>query len=306
MTAAIETIGLTKRYGRVTGIEDLNLTVDVGEVFGYLGPNGAGKTTTIRTLLDFIRPTSGRATVLGHDTRSDGLEIRRRVTYLPGELTLYDGMTGGELATYFANLRGSPEAAKDADGIAERLGLDLTRRIKQLSKGNKQKVGLVLAFMDRPQLIVLDEPTGGLDPLVQQQFYELVTEVRADGRTIFISSHNLAEVERVCDRVAIIRDGHLLNVQPVHELKARALRRLEIDFAGPVSAADFAGLPGVRDVRITGTVLRCTVIGSLDAVVKAAARYEVRNVVSEEPSLEEIVLAYYTGTENGPEVRDAA
>ena len=310
MTAAIETRALTKHYGRVVGIENLDLTVQTGEIFGFLGPNGAGKTTTIRTLLGFIRPTGGSATILGFDSVAQGLGIRQHTTYLPGELALYEGLTGHELATYFANLRGGGDQPRDAASIAERLGLDLTRHIKQLSKGNKQKVGLVLAFMDRPELIVLDEPTDGLDPLVQQTFYELVEEVRSDGRTIFISSHNLAEVEHVCDRVAIIRDGLLLNVQPVTELKARALRRLEIDFASPVPAADFAELPGVRDVTVRGTTLRCTVVGSLDAVVKAAARYEVRNVMSEAPSLEEIVIGYYTGTENGAEngqeARDAA
>jgi beta-exotoxin I transport system ATP-binding protein len=288
----IETLGLTKSYGRHRGIEDVTFAVQSGEVFGFLGPNGAGKTTTIRTLMDFIRPTGGRASVFGLDSRAGGIEIRRRVGYLPGELELYEHMTGRDLLRFLGNLRGGVPPAQ-AQGLADRLGADLGRRIGELSLGNKQKVGLIQAFMHRPELVILDEPTAGLDPLVQHELHGLIREVTAEGRTVFLSSHVLPEVEALCHRVGIIREGRLVAVEEIDALKARALRRLEIHFASPVPPGAFSNLPGVRDVVTQDAVVRCTVVGALDAVVKAAARYEVVNVVSHEPSLEEIFLAYY-------------
>lgn len=292
MDNIIHTTRLTKSYGKARGVVDLDLEVRRGEVFGYLGPNGAGKTTTIRTLLDFIRPTSGSAAVFGLDSRRDSRTIRRCIGYLPGELSLYEGMTGRDFLRYMANLRGHT-AWSQVEALAERLSAPLTQPIRTLSHGNKQKLGLVQAFMHRPQLLILDEPTQGLDPLIQQEFYRMLAEVRAAGRTVFLSSHVLPEVEKTCDRVGIIREGRLVAVEEVASLKAKAFRRLEFRFAAPAPPAAFAELPGVRDVRAENNSLACTVTGSLDAVIKAAARFEVIDLVSQEPSLEEIFLAHY-------------
>ncbi len=292
MTAAIETRGLTKRYGRSRGIIDVDLVVEAGQIFGFLGPNGAGKSTTIRLLLDLIRPTSGEARVLGMDVHRDRLAIDRRTSYVPGELSLYSELTGRQLLTYLGNLQGQVDAAY-RESLIERLELDPTRRIKTLSRGNKQKVGLVAAFMIRPELLILDEPTAGLDPFVQLEFEHLCEEARGEGRTVFISSHQLPEVEHLCDRVGIIREGRLLAVETIAALKDRALRRLEIDFGGSVAAEAFSNLPGVSDLVVNDGRLRCTVMGSVDALIKTAARFEVRNMRSIDTSLEEIFMAYY-------------
>lgn len=292
MGDAIRTEGLTKYYGRNRGIAELDLAVPPGEVFGFLGPNGAGKTTTIRLLLDLIRPTGGRAEVLGMDTRSHSIEIRRRVGYLSGELALYENLTGRELVEYIANLRGLGDR-RLADQLCQRLDLDPAHHVHDLSRGNKQKLGLVLALMHRPELLLLDEPTSGLDPLVQQEFHQIVGEATAEGRTVFLSSHVLSEVERIADRVGIIREGRLVDLLKVSELKSQALRRLELDFAQPVPAAAFERLPGVIEVTVSGGVVRCAVQGSVDALIKAAAGYELVNLVSHEPDLEQIFLAYY-------------
>jgi ABC-2 type transport system ATP-binding protein len=292
--AVLRTSHLTKFYGKQRGIDDINLEVKQGEVFGYLGPNGAGKTTTIRTLLDFIRPTRGAATIFGFDSRAGSVETRRRIGYLPGELSMYGNLTGDELLRYVASLRGGIDLSYAIE-LAKRMDCDLTRRLKALSHGNRQKIGLIQAFMHKPQLIILDEPTIGLDPLMQQEFYHLINEARTDGRTVFLSSHILPEVERVCDRVGIIRDGKLVAVETVETLKSRALRRLEIHFARAVPPEGFVSILGVQDVVVHDNMLSCTVIGSLDALVKAAARFEVVNIVSHEPSLEEVFLTYYGG-----------
>ena len=292
MTAAIETRGLTKRYGRARGIIEVDLVVETGQIFGFLGPNGAGKSTMIRLLLDLIRPTSGEARVLGLDIHRDRLAIDRRTSYVPGELSLYSELTGRQLLTYLGNLQGQVDAVY-RESLIERLELDPTNRIKTLSRGNKQKVGLVAAFMIRPELLILDEPTAGLDPFVQLEFEHLCEEARHDGRTVFISSHQLPEVEHLCDRVGIIREGRLLAVETIADLKDRALRRLEIDFGGAVKAEEFSNLPGVRDLAVKDGTLRCTVMGSVDALIKTAARFEVHNIRSIETSLEEIFMAYY-------------
>ncbi len=233
--SVVHTQELTKYYGKRRGIIGVNLDVRPGEVFGYLGPNGAGKTTTIRTLLGLLRPSSGSAAVLGHDIVRHSLEIRRSIGYLPGELTTYDNMTGADFVRHLGHLRGGVEWAF-VEQLADRLDCDLSPRIRSLSHGNRQKLGLIQAFMGRPSLLILDEPTMGLDPLMQQEFYRLLAEVRQDGRTVFLSSHIMPEVERVCDRVAIIREGSVVTVEDVATLKSRALRRLEIHFAEPVSA----------------------------------------------------------------------
>ena len=265
-----------------------------GEVFGFLGPNGAGKTTTIRLVLDLIRPSSGTARVFSLDARRDATQIHARTGYMPGELALYDGLTGAEMLRFAASLRGGVRWPF-VEELAERLDCDLSRPIGTLSTGNKHKVGLIHALMHRPELLILDEPTSGLDPIVQQEFHRILDEVRAEGRTVFLSSHILPEVESVCDRVGIIREGRLATVLQVEALKESALNDLEFHFAAEVSADEFASLPGVRNVTVEGTVVRCTVVGSVDAVVKAAARHEVLDVISHERNLEQVFLAYYTG-----------
>jgi ABC-2 type transport system ATP-binding protein len=289
----ILTEGLVKRYGRHPALQGLDLTVQPGEVFGYLGPNGAGKTTTIRLLLDLLRPTTGTVRVLGQDPRTGGARLRRRIGYLPGELPLGGRQTARELLVFLGNLRGGVPSSR-IDGLAERLQLDLSRPLRGLSKGNRQKVGLVQAFMHTPQLLILDEPSSGLDPLLQQEFLAMVREVRADGRTVFLSSHVLAEVEHVADRVAILRAGQLVATEAIQVLRQRAVRRVEVRFGVPVPAAAFQRLPGVRAVAVDDEVLRCVVEGTADALVKAAAQFPVLSLLSHEPDLEEVFLAYYT------------
>ena len=292
MTAIIETEKLTKSYGASRGIVDLDLEVDEGEVFGFLGPNGAGKTTTIRTLLDHLRPTSGRARIFGIETTADPVAIHRRTGYLPGEFTLYDRLTGGQTIEYFGNLRGGVDPAYRAS-LVERLDLDPSRRFKEYSKGNKQKLGLVIAFQHRPELLVLDEPTSGLDPLVQQAFYGLVREAQAEGRTVFLSSHVLSEVERTCDRVAIVRDGRLVRTGRVDTLRDLAHHQVELRFPDGVPTAEFAALPGVSDVVVEDHTLRLRIAGPITPVLQAAARHELVDFLSREPSLEETFLAEY-------------
>ncbi|MDA1279365.1 MAG: ABC transporter ATP-binding protein [Chloroflexi bacterium] len=301
-TAAITTAGLTKFYGEHKGALDVNLDVREGEVFGLLGPNGAGKTTCIRMFLDFIRPTSGSATVLGFDSRADSVEIRKNTGYLPGEFVTYQSLTALNLLQYFANLRGGD--LKLARTLAERFDLDLTRKIGELSRGNRQKVGLVQAFMSDPALLILDEPTTGLDPLLQQEFHNLVLEQVKTGKTLFISSHVLSEVEVICDRVGIIREGSLITVEEVAALRERALTRVDIEFGDAVLASDFAGVEGVVDVKVTDHRLTCTVTGSIDSLIKAASKHTVNKIQSAQPGLEEVFLEFYTdhGDQESPDV----
>jgi ABC-2 type transport system ATP-binding protein len=294
---AIRTTGLTKDYGEGRGVFDLDLAVEAGEIYGYLGPNGAGKTTTIRLLLDLIRPTRGAARLLGLDSRKRSVDVRRLAGYVPGDLALYENLAAGELLGYFARLRGLSRLG-DAPQLAERFDLDLQRPIRDLSKGNRQKVGLVQALMHRPSVLILDEPTSGLDPLVQAQVHEVLRESTARGVAVLLSSHVLAEVERIADRVGIIRGGRLILVEQITTLKARALRHLELQFAAPVPLDVFRELPGVRHVAAEGAWVRLEVTGSVDAAVKAAARFEVVDVTSHEPDLEEIFLELYRGEEN--------
>ncbi len=288
----IETERLTKSYGSHRGITEVDLAVAQGEVFGFLGPNGAGKTTTIRILLDLIRPTSGIARVFGIQSSDDPVAIHRRIGYIPGEFALYDRLTGGQTIEYFGNLRGGVDRAYRAS-LVERFDLDPSRRFKEYSKGTKQKVGLVIALQHRPDLLVLDEPTSGLDPLVQQSFYALMREAQAEGRTVFLSSHIISEVEKSCDRVAIIRDGRLVKVDSVEALRDLAHHEVELRFVDGVPAEAFKGLPGVSDVVVQDHTLRLRVSGPITPVVQAAARYELLDFVSREPSLEETFLAQY-------------
>lgn len=292
MTEAIRMHGLSKYYGKQRGVIDLDLVVNPGEVFGYLGPNGAGKTTTIRCLLDLIKPSSGQAWIFGHDCQADPMAVHRRVGYVPGELALYPRLTGKQTVQHFAALRSGVDMSW-VNELSERLDFDLHRTARTYSSGNKRKLGLILALMGRPELLLLDEASGGLDPLVQQSFYQILDELRESGTTVFYSSHNLPEVERICDRVGIIRAGQLVAVEEVASLKSKALRRIEIQFENQVSAANFEGIPGVQDVQVHDGRLTFTVQGSLNEIFKAAAQHTVQNVISYEPSLEEVFLSFY-------------
>ena len=301
MGAVIETKELTKTYGKDRGIKNVDLTVNEGEVFGFLGPNGAGKTTTVRTLLGFMKPTNGRAEVFGLDIEKDSVAIRSMVGNLPGEFTLEDRMTGDQLVKFFARLRG----VKNLDyayEIAERLGADMKRPMRRLSRGNKQKIGLVQAMFHRPPLLILDEPTGGLDPLVQEEFLEIIGEVKEEGRTVFFSSHTLNEVERVCDRVGIIREGELTAVETTDNLINKSFRHVKLIFAdalGNEEAERFEHLGGVDRFSRDGAELAFDLHGNLDDMIKLAARHELVDMMYERPSLEEIFLAYYSDEESG-------
>jgi ABC-2 type transport system ATP-binding protein len=285
---------LTKSYGENRGIVDVDFSVDAGEVFGFLGPNGAGKTTTIRLLLDLIRPSSGRLSIFGLDSRRDSVAIRRRLGYLPGDLRLYERMTGRELLRFFGHLRGSDKISR-GEQLAGRLDLDLGRQIKELSRGNRQKVGLLQAFLHDPDLLVLDEPTSGLDPLVQETFQDLVREVTERGGTVFLSSHVLSEVQQVADRVALIRDGRLLLVDTVENLRARSLTHVEVTFSEPPPRDAFAAVTGVRELERHGDVVRFALEGEIDPLVKALARFHLRALDVHEADLEDIFMALYRG-----------
>ncbi len=294
MSRAIETAGLTKYYGETAGIVDLDLVVDVGEVFGFIGPNGAGKTTTIRLLLNLLRPSRGSGSIFGLDIERESLEIRHRIGYLPGDLALPSSMTGREFLLYFSRLRGIDTAAVTVR-LAERFDLDLDWRIKEYSKGNRQKIGVVNAFMHEPEMLILDEPTSGLDPLMQQEFAELLVEVRQEGRTVFLSSHYLPEVERVADRVGIVRQGRLIDVDTLSGFRSKVQSHLSIKFGSPVDPVRFAAIEGVTviDLRDGGTLLELSIAGSQKAVIGAAATRDVLTVTSDEADLDDVFLSYY-------------
>ena len=298
MTAVIHTEKLTKSYGPHRGIADLDLDVEEGEIFGFLGPNGAGKTTTMRVLLDLIRPTSGRAEVFGIETTADPVAIHRRIGYLPGEFDLYDRLTGAQTIEYFANLRGGVDAGYVTE-LIERLDLDPSRRFKEYSKGNKQKVGLIVALQHRPDLLILDEPTSGLDPLVQQTFFGMVREARSEGRSVFLSSHIIDEVDRTCDRVAIIREGRLVQVDSIEAIRRLAFHHVELMFAAPVASDIFLSIDGVSDVEAVGSTIRMRVAGPIGSVLAAAAPLGILDVVSREPNLEDVFLAQYGAHDGG-------
>ena len=297
---AVETVGLSKTYdGRVRALVDLDVRVERGEIFGYLGPNGAGKSTTIRLLLALIRPTAGRASLLGLDTRTTGVAARSRVGYLPGDLRLADRLTGHEQLDSLARLRGRVDEHL-RDELCERLRVVLDRPIRQLSKGNRQKIGLVQAFMHRPELVVLDEPTAGLDPLLQSEVRSLLRETAADGRTVFLSSHSLDEVQHVADRVGIIRSGRLVDVDAVENLRERSLRHVTITFAEPIDPSALASLDGVRIVSVDGPVIRLSAPETaMDALVKSASRHAIADLVSQPADLEEIFLELYREADDG-------
>src|SRR5712691_6112739 len=305
MTAIIEAEKLNKSYGGKRGIVDVSLQVSEGEVFGFLGPNGAGKTTTIRVLMALLRADSGTARIAGLDCWRQSLEVKKLIGYVPGEPSLDPNLTGGQILEYFANLRGGVDHAYLKSLIA-RLDLDPSRKFRQYSTGNKRKVVLIQAFMHRPRVLILDEPTSGLDPLNQQQFDDMVREARDEGRTVFLSSHVLSEVEKTCTRVGIIREGRLVRVGGIAELKHIKRYEITIAFAQPVPIEAFAQLEGVAQVEQlnNGSAVRLAMQGAADAVIKAAARYPVVSLTSYEPSLEDIFLRYYEG--NGAAPKEAA
>jgi ABC-2 type transport system ATP-binding protein len=293
MAAIIEIEKLTKSYGGKRGIIDVTLDVDDGEVFGFLGPNGAGKTTTIRILMALIRADSGTARIAGLDCWAKSVEIKRFVGYVPGEPSLDNNLTGGQILEYFANLRGGVDRAY-LKSLIDRFDLDTSRKFRHYSSGNKRKVVLILAFMHKPRVLILDEPTSGLDPLNQQEFDSMVREARDEGRTVFLSSHVLSEVEKTCTRVGIIREGRLVRIGGVAELKDIKRYEITIHFAQPVTPDVFKPLDGVTNVeKLDDSSVRIAMQGSADSVIKAAARYPVVSLTSYEPSLEDIFLRYY-------------
>jgi len=296
MSAIIEVENLTKSYGSKRGISDVSFQVEEGEVFGFLGPNGAGKTTTIRTLMALLRADAGKARIAGLDCWQQSVAIKKLTGYLPGELSLDPNLTGGQILEYFGHLRGGVDQAY-LKQLIKRFDLDPTRKFRQYSSGNKRKIGLIQAFMHRPRLLILDEPTNGLDPLNQQEFDHMVIEARDAGQTVFLSSHILTEVEQTCTRVGIIREGRLVRIGGVVELTDIKRYEVTITFAQAVPAEAFKELEGVEQVEslADGQTLRLTVSGALDPIVKAAAQHAVVSLTSHEPSLEDIFLRYYEG-----------
>jgi ABC-2 type transport system ATP-binding protein len=297
MSPAIETSALTKVFGQTRAVDNLELCVESGEIFGFLGPNGAGKTTTIRALLDLARPTSGIARVLGLDSHRDSVAIHRRVGYLPGDLALFGRMTARDHVERFARARALRGTGRSAD-VAERFELDLDRKVSELSKGNRQKVGIVLALMHEPDLLILDEPTSGLDPLMKDEFERLLRETTATGRTVFLSSHELDEVQRVADRVAIIKDGQLVSTDTVEALRRSAPSTLELSFREPVDPARF-GIDGVRVVASTGTRITLEITGALGPVLRIAADLDPVNLESRHADLDEVFLDFYRDKKGG-------
>jgi ABC-2 type transport system ATP-binding protein len=294
MTALVQARGLTKSYGRRRGIIEVSFDLAEGEVFGFLGPNGAGKTTTLRTLMGLLRPTAGSAMIAGLDCWSQATQVKRLVGYLPGELSIDPALTGAQILAYLGHLRGGVDRRLVAE-LAERLELDLDRRFRHYSHGNKQKVGLVQAFMHRPRLLVLDEPTQGLDPLNQQEFYRMIREVRSEGRTVLLSSHILPEIERTCSRVAILREGRRVDFDHVSNLTHLRQQDVTVRFTRAASPAWFRALPNVQDATTEDGELQVhlRVQGDLGGVIKAAAQHGAVNIVTREPSLEEVFLRFY-------------
>ncbi len=296
MSLMIQTNALTKSYGKNRGIIDVTCEILEGEVFGFLGPNGAGKTTTIRVLMGLLRASSGIATIGGLDCWQASTKVKKLVGYLPSEFTFDPGLRGGQILAYLGHLRGGVDQTS-VRNLMERLNFDPSKRFREYSRGNKQKLGLIQAFMHKPRLLILDEPTGGLDPLNQQEFYKMVAEVHAEGRTVFLSSHVLPEVEHTCDRVAIIREGRLIKVDHVSSLKDLQQHTVEISFSSPASVDWFKGIAGVTNV-VPGASeqhLELQVHGALTQIIRVAGEHQATHIEAHEPSLEDIFLRYYEG-----------
>jgi len=301
MTVAIRTEGLTKTFGRTRALRDLDLEVESGQVFGYLGPNGAGKSTTIRILLGLQHPTDGAATVLDMDATRDAVEIHRAVGYLPGDLELFPRLTGQQHVEWFSRVRGDVDPAV-LGRLQDRFSPTLDRPVRELSKGNRQKIGLVLAFMSSPQLLILDEPTSGLDPLMQKEFEQLVRETVAEGGTVFLSSHELDEVQRLADRLAILREGELVTTDTVKGIRARAPQRVDARLGRAVVPSAFAELPGVAVMVADGDHVVLEVSGDLAPVLRTLAELDPVDLVVRHASLEELFLDFYRdrGTSGRP------
>ncbi|NPV78231.1 MAG: ABC transporter ATP-binding protein [Anaerolineae bacterium] len=288
----IRTENLTKFFGRQAAVRNLTLDVEPGEIFGFLGSTGAGKSTVVRMLLDIVRPSVGRALVLGLDSRRNGLEIRKKVGYLPSAFSANPGTTGAALLRYLEQLRGGVDY-DDVVQLAEQLKADLDTPFGLLKPAERQKIGIIQAFMHRPELLILDEPTRLLDPHTQDAFSRLAQQARAEGRTIFFTSTSLTEMERLCDRTAIIHHGELIAIERGVQLRSRALRHVEMRFAGPIAAETFSRLPNLKDLRLEDNTVRCTILGDPDALIKAVSQFRVTNFISQTPSLEEVLLQYY-------------
>ncbi|MCL1602199.1 MAG: ABC transporter ATP-binding protein [Actinomycetia bacterium] len=290
---AIQTVGLSKDYGDVHALVELDLEIHTGEIFGFLGPNGAGKTTMIRTILDEIRPTAGSASILGMDSHEKSVEIRNFIGYVPGDLAMYPNLTGRDTITYFANLRGGVDWAY-VDELADRLDADMAKKVGDLSSGNRQKIGLIQAFMNRPEVLIMDEPSSGLDPLVQREFQSMLREVTANGSTVFLSSHTLSEVQRVADRVGIIRHGKLIALESVASLRSKGIRKVELFFDESVDGAVFDPLPGVSDVTVQNHHVTFSFSGQMERLIKVVTdTYTLVDISTQEADLEEIFLTYY-------------
>jgi ABC-2 type transport system ATP-binding protein len=288
----VRTESLSKRYGRLLALDGLSLDVRAGEVLGFLGPNGAGKTTTLRLLMGYLRPTAGSARVHGLDSWRDSVAVHARTGYLPGDLRLWPRLSTRAIAAHLARLRGLDHDPGTAD-LAKRLDADLDWPVGELSKGNRQKAGVLLALLGDPELLLLDEPTSGLDPLVQQEFHQVLRERVEAGAAVMLSSHVLSEVERVADRVAIIRSGRLLMLESLAGLRRKARHTVEVRFGSPPPPDAFAAVPGIRDVRLEGDVLRCTMQGVVDPLIKALGHYHVVDLNSREADLADTFLALY-------------
>jgi ABC-2 type transport system ATP-binding protein len=291
-TVVLKLIGLSKYYGTSRGIIDLNLEVKQGEIFGYLGPNGAGKTTTIKILLDFIRASQGTVRIFGMDSHLDSVSIRRKIGYLATSPVLYENLSGNEFLTYCMNIKGH-EGNIQLRELAERLDCDLDSKIATLSHGNKQKIAVLRALVHKPELIIMDEPTTGLDPIAQNEFEAIIKEMASEGSTILFSSHVLSEVEHLCDRVAIIGDGKLIAVEEISNLKSKQVRILNITFKDNIAIQAFENVRGVKNIEILKNKLKCEISGPIDELIKTIANFEVRNISIDEPNLEEIFLSYY-------------
>ncbi len=293
MEPTLRASGLGKNYGDLAALADLNLSVSAGEVFGFLGPNGAGKTTAIRLLMNEIRATSGTASILGLDVHRDSVALRHRIGYLPSELELYPNMTGADLIHFFANLRGGVDA-RYVEQLAERLNAQMAKKIGDLSSGNRQKIGIIQAFMNKPEFVILDEPSAGLDPLVQREVQGLIRETADAGGTVFLSSHTLSEVQRVADRVGIIRSGKLIALETIASLRGKGIRKIELELASEPQESVFEGITGIRSLLIERNRVFISYEGTMEKLLSAVmGKCDLLDISTNEADLEEVFLTYY-------------